>query len=255
MKKKNSVIIVIIFLLVAIALLALVLSRKNTKEDTPAASEVYRLVVGDSVHEYSNNIWSKVDKDNYGKEEYNIYVNNKYFGYYYLYYIKAWNIFDSEDNYVNYNGSILAFSNNFNIKVSNYNINNITNTEIEEAKALGIDINLSELDINELVYIDLDNNGVLDKIVNVSNIDYTSDYSNYYDLTYVVLNGEVIEIMNKKIEAKDYLISPVYRINNIININDEGNKSIILRESYFSLAGETCYNLYRNNDNKYENVW
>jgi len=268
MKKKNFI---IVFLIVVIVYGGFVLiyskNAQNNNQENPSNNESHIIDNGDSNVKDENkyllientDIWllrkerwnekKKFETD----EKLSIFINARYFGDYYVKFINHWNLTDDNNKYVDYNGNSLAFSKDFNIKVIEYNDESISEVELNEINSI-INTNVLEeyLSINEKVIIDLDKNGINDKIVNVSNLD-SENQSIYFNLVYVILNGKTNILVKDFVDIRDVLTEPVYNIQYILNIENEISDSIILRKGYFSNNGETTSILYQYN-NQYEKV-
>ena len=185
-----------------------------------------------------------------------VYIDNQYLGSYKLKYGTIWNLFDNNNSYVEYSGKLLAYSENFIVNVPNYEITTVSENEIREITSiLNHNINANTLSINEVVNIDLDFNGIDDKIVNVSNLDSLEDEQYYFNLCYVVLNGEIQTLILDNVEYKDILAYPVYEINYLLQYDNNNYYSIILQEGYFSNVGETQNNLYNLTDGNYSLIF
>ncbi len=274
MKDKKYVILIFIVVILIIVTLMILLMQNNddvdkpntlkpsTDADNPVVEDKYDyLVIGDySLWSYNKekDTWSKRSDFNVDNKKFDIFINNNYFGNYYLKFVKSWNIFDENDNYVDYDGNLIAHTQNIDVAIKNYEITEIDSQEKKEIlNIIGDDVDLDNLDVNEKIVVDLDNNGVNDKIVNVSNIHYTNDdvsRNNIFNLIYVVINGDVNILINEKIKEKDMLIAPSYNVNYLLNINNEKTASIIITEGFFSEAGDTANLLFQFKDNKYKKI-
>ena len=252
---NKKIILVFIFLSVTVILTLVLLFREsndvifNENESNNITNDATYMIIDNEIWQYNQN-WTKTKVYN-SNNMYNIYVNNNYLGDYYLEWANVWNILDQNKNKITYNGDLLAFDKTLNVKVKNPYIENISTNDINEINdILKLNIKLNELIINEKITIDLDNNGILDKIVNISNVDeeITSDY---YNLLYIVINGQRIVLKNDHIEASDVLITPLYNLKNILNINNELFSSIILKESNSQMSS---YLMYQYIDGTYQKV-
>ena len=99
--------------------------------------------------------------------------------------------------------------------------------------------------------LDLDSNGIMDKVISLSNIFSEIDQSVYFNLLYVNLNGEIIVLEKELVNSANILVSPTYRIGYFINLLDSQYDSIFIQKGYFSNAGETTYLIYEYTDNTY----
>lgn len=252
MNKKISIIIIVVLLAFSGLLLLLF---KNDEEEEAKTDIKYLMVDNISVWSNSGNTWSKSNSDQISENDlYAIYVNQNYMGNYYLKYGNSWNLFDSNNKFIKYDGSFLAHSLDLNI-----NVNNFINQEINEddlleiSNILNFSINRNDLSLNEKVVIDLDGNGIIDKIINVSNLD-SENQMQYFYLMYIVLNNKIYILINDNVPRTDVLKYPIYEIKYLLNINNETHKSIIVQKGYFSEVGETGNLMFQFKDNKYMKV-
>ena len=204
-------------------------NNTSNNNNTTSESEKKYLVIGN----YSNLLYKDGSFSNTSRfeierlDKLKTYVNDKFYGSYKLKYISNWNLIDNNNEFVNYNGSLLAYSENFNIKVRNYKTR-----EINEKDKLFLmntyNLNtLSNLTTNEAVDIDLDNNGVIDEIICLSSLEPSNNEKNYYNIIVINLNGEKTTIIEEREkDAKD-----VYSLYGIINVENEKNDSIILTKT------------------------
>lgn len=264
MKNNQKIILgIVVVVLIVISIIAVMISNeqeenKKTNENNPNSNipkKIDYLVVDNTdLFSYVNNNWQRLHNYENLSEKFTVYVNKEYFGEYYLEYIKDWNILDEDRKFHNYEGNILAYTNGINVKLRKYNIENITVEDKQEiATILASDITDINFSIDEKVMIDLDNNGIMDKIINVSNLD-SLDERMYFNLLYVVINGEVDVLIKDIVALNDLLIKPVYNINYILGINNDIYDSILVREGYFSNNGETKNIIFQRIKDKYQQL-
>ena len=266
-RKKIGILVVIGIFLVGITLFALVLANnENTNNpnspnspsnpsnpsipiDPNTPTYDYVIIDNTDMWRFNNNSFRRINDYIENDDLYNVYINNNYYGEYNLKYGTTWNLFKN-NQFTSYDGNLFAFSKGININVKNKEINNITSTEKDEIRSLLNNniIDFDNLSVNEMMMVDLDSNGETDKIVSISNINIES-LNSYFNLVYVVLNGEVSTLINTSIKPEDMLNAPMYNLNYVININNDYYDSIILKVRYFSVS-ETAHNIlfqYQNN--------
>ena len=249
MSKKVPIIIIIV--LVIFSLIVFLLFH-NKEDDINKNINGYLVIDNYSTWHYSKEKWNSVSKNNINDNALEVYINNKYYGEYTLKYGNIWNLFDANNNYVNYDGSLIAASKSLNLSVYNFEVSEVNSNDLSTIrKIINYNVDIDNLTTNEKVVVDLDNNGTYDGIISVSNLD-SFDEEKYFNLVYVVLNNEVKVLINKEVTAQNIYNEPIYNIKNIININNDLNKSFILQRGYFSEAGETGYILYSISDKNYQ---
>ena len=216
----------------------------NNNEDNKSD---YLIIENTDMLIYENNSFRRLNNKQDINREFNIFINKEYFGKYYLRYLNNWNIFDENDNYYDYEGSLIAYTDGINVKIANFNILEISEIEKEEISNIDNNIIYNNLTINEKVEYDLDNNGYLDKIVNISNLD-SLDEPVYFNLIYLNLNGEISVLMKQIVDEENVLITPIYTINQILNINNNEYYDLLFKEENYSNQSKDSNILYEYDD-------
>ena len=245
MNKKVPIIIICILLLIIVSLLFIF---KDDLKDNEENTETYYLVIGDDTIWSYDGKWKAVGYENVNNKKMNVYIDSNYVGLKTLKYGTKWNVF-SGNNYEYYEGNMLAMSDNFG-DILKFSITDIDDADLNKINnILKLKLSLEDISIVEKVSIDLNNDGKLDSIVNVSNLD-SEDEVSYFNLVYTVIDGDVNVLINEVIDVKDYFNAPIYNVNYILNIDKENY--IVIKKGYFSDAGKTGNNLYEFIDGKYE---
>ena len=245
MNKKVPIIIIGLFAIVIVVLV--VVFKDNLKGNYEKVSE-YIILDNDSIWKYTGN-WEKVSYDEVNNKSFVVYVDNLYKGKFTLKYGNEWNLF-LNDKYQSYDGSLLAFSDNFAQVVSftRYEVDdndlNIINNILHSNYILE---NIS----SERVNIDLNSDNILDNLVVVSNLN-DEEASNYFNLVYASIDGKISILIHENYDVKDYYNAPIYNINKIIKVNNKMN--VIFNKGYFSDAGKSGNMMYQINDGNFELV-
>lgn len=246
MSKKVPIIIIVILLLVIVLLLFVF--KKDLKNNSKVVSN-YMIIGNDSIWKYTNK-WESSYYSDVDNNKMNVYVDNIYKGEYVLKYGNGWNLF-LNDKYQQFSGSLIALSNNFG-NVLNVDINEIDDNDIIKVnEILHSNYVKSNFSLMEKVNVDLDNNGVLDKIVNVSNLDI-EDEDKYFNLVYIILNNKVYVLKKEIISKENYYNAPIYNIKVLVKFSDYTN--IVISKGYFSDAGKSGNIMYEKVNGKYELV-
>lgn len=270
MNKKVYIVLIVILVTISVGIYTLYyLSDSGEEEnlngnvDNPTlpsdpAEPQYKMLVIDDISNwgYLDGRWLKLYIDDIEDNQFVVYIDNQYLGSYKLKYGTIWNLFDNNDTYIEYTGSLFAYSENFNVNVPNYEKTTVGENEIREISTiLNRSIDAVSFSIDEVVNIDLDFNGVVDKIVNVSNLDSVDAQQYYFNLCYIVLNGEIQTLILDNVDIEDLLAYPIYEINYLLQYDNNNYYSIILQEGYFSNVGETQNNLYNLTDGNYSLIF
>lgn len=223
--KKNKIIIIFVIIIMYLILLFLVLDNNKKQELKNKSEEEKRYIVIDNFANlaFSKKTWTNVSsKEIESYENYKVFIDNKLFGDYKLQYGTTWNLFDSDDNYIDYEGNLIAYSDNSNIILSN--LRKTTTLSDNDKKIISEYFNYndySSLITSDIITTDIDNNGVDDEIVCISNIGVDKSYaSKYYNLIFVRLNDEIIEILNQNNSNSKIMQEPVYNLATIFDLNN-----------------------------------
>lgn len=245
MNKKVPIIIAVILFVIGIILYFLF---KDAKQEEVKSDISYLVIGNESIWENKNNSWKKITYDDVNNKKFNVYIDNMYSGKYTLKYGKVWNLYDNS-GLVMYEDLFVAMS-DVNWDIVNINIDSISKEDLIYINSvLNSKYSLEDITLNEKVNVDLNNNGVLDTIVNVGNLN-TDELDKYFSLVYVIIDGKKEILINEDIDVKDNLNYPIYRINSLLRKN--GLINIILHKGYFSEAGTNGNKMYEIIDGKYE---
>lgn len=245
MNKKVPIIIAVILFVIGI-ILFFVFRETKQKE---VKSDINYLVIGnESIWENKSNSWKKVTYDDVNNKKLNVYIDNMYSGKYTLKYGKAWNLYDNS-GLVMYEDLFVAMS-DVNWDIVNINIDSISKEDLIYINSvLNSKYSLEDITLNEKVNVDFNNNGIIDTIINVGNLN-RDGLDKYFSLVYVIIDGKKEILINEDIDVKDNLNYPIYRINSLLRKN--GLINIILHKGYFSEAGTNGNRMYEIIDGKYE---
>lgn len=225
----------------------------NIKNNTITNSSynTYHLVVGDYLNVVFNDRtkeWKKIDTEEYS-EKFETYVDNIYYGKYYLLYGNVWNLLDDHKNFVKYTGNIIAYSSNFNVRVLKYQEMKIDDNILGEIKKYLFKYNYQYEDAyyNRIYYIDENNYVVL-----CSNIlDSENNIGTNYTIGFIKMDGKFYTIFNNEFDAKDNKKYPENMLTGWLIIN--GKTYLSLKQIHYSLNIPTA-TLYEFDGSKFEEV-
>ncbi len=251
MKKRYIVILIIIIVYFTVFFLL------YGKDELKYSKLKTTLIIGD------NTIWQLDEKKWYNiantndKEELNwtlftVFADNEKLGNYYLVFDDKWYIYDNKRNPISYSGSIVAYSANYEMKIKNFTQEKISDyTKVNEALSENnITINNQELTSNTQISVDIDNDGVDEKIYVVGNVFPIESNPEYIFSIVFMEKNDIIYPIYKSIEKnKNYNGCKPY-INTIIDVNDDNKYEIVLSCSQYSTEG-TIDMLYKFNKNKF----
>lgn len=245
MNKKVPIIIAVILFVIGIILYFVF---RETKQEEVKSDISYLVIGNESIWENKNNSWKKITYDDVNNKKFNVYIDNMYSGKYTLKYGKVWNLYDNS-GLVMYEDLFVAMS-DVNWDIVNINIDSISKEDLIYINSvLNSKYSLEDITLNEKVNVDLNNNGIIDTIINVGNLN-RDGLDKYFSLVYVIIDGKKEILINEDIDVKDNLNYPIYRINSLLRKN--GLINIILHKGYFSEAGTNGNKMYKIIDGKYE---
>lgn len=266
MKNANfkPIIILIVIFVIYILTFFLVFSGKNQgstqkKSDNNKTESTinysYMLINNTSNWRYYKGTWSSFDPSNFNnnKKTFKVYNDCKFLGNYYLSHANVWDVYDSSENFVGYSGNLFAVSTDLNYTPVSTQTREMTSDEIDLVKTnMGIK-NIGYMSEKEAVDVDLDHNGIMDKIIIVSNVGSEEVEEKFFNVIYVVLNNNMQKLVEDNIASKDSLSSISYNFSYIIN-DGTGKDGIIVGYRYCSEGnpGSTMF-LYQNG--KYQKVY
>ncbi|MBR1416305.1 MAG: hypothetical protein IJ572_00615 [Bacilli bacterium] len=260
MKKYKGLIIFVLLLGVYGLVMYFIFNEKNTVADSKqkenktvenkTSQNDYYLVIGNSSFlKYQNNSFVNTSLNSIENVNlFKVFIDNKYFGNYKLKYGGDWNLFNDKEEYVNYEGNLLAASSNLEFTVKNFSIREIND---EDKIYLINNYNLNTfnyLTSNQVVDIDLDSNGQIDEIICLSSMEESESINNYYSLLIIKLNGKYHTLIDERGENSNY----VYEILSVVNFFNNMQDSIIVSrlEGYISENPKTTNLIvnYKNNN-------
>ncbi|MGN1378786.1 MAG: hypothetical protein ACI4XR_00065 [Bacilli bacterium] len=224
-------------------------NTSNISNNTTNITNVYYYLTIDefTMFRYSkkNNVWQSTNIDTLNNKKMNVYINNNYFGNYYIYFGRNWSLLNDNKEYVSYDGKFIAFSKELNIKPINYSEGTFTNNILNEVKKIlnNSDYNVIENIHNNLIYYITENR----YIVIATNL-YNVDTKLFYNLIYYNNAGNIEIILKNSIgnsARKDY---PTYYLKDIITI-DNKLTFIFGKMSYEGKILQS--NMYQFNNNKF----
>lgn len=242
MKKLNKTSLISIFVLLILASIFFFTIGKNLIEN----NKINNVIIIDNnaiFKEQGNNKWKNISFNkitNYNWKKYNTYIDNSYYGKYYLYNNEKWYLFKDKTKAVNYDGNLLALGGNIKYKVVNF-----TTYDIEDytyVKKVLNDNEISEkvfLTSDSLISIDINNDGIKESIYTISNKFSTENDSDIqFSFVFMVKNNKIIYLYKNIEKNQDniYVGCKPY-INSILDINEDNKYEIILSCSYYSNNG------------------
>lgn len=238
-EKKKRYIVILAVLIIYVVLMLLFVGKDALVKNKDATT----IIVGDyTVWNYSDNNWLNITNsttlDDISWLDYDVYLDNKELGKYYLWYDdNKWYIFDQNKKAINKEGSLLAFRSNYDIKVKNFDTKEIRNyyhvNKVLEENDLSTS---SKYTVANEVSLDIDSDGQEETLYFVSNA-FPLDFSPSKTFTFVfmVKNSKIYQIYND--------VAP-YKLNNgckpylsaVMDIDQDSTYEIVVSCGRYSVS-------------------
>ncbi len=251
MKSKKIYIFLIIILIVFFLLMYFLIGKNSIEKQ----NQTLTILTGeDTIFEYSNNQWKQEKEhiDDYNWSKFSIYLNDKYIGKNYVWHDDKWYIFDENKNAINYTDKFLGINSNFQVKVKEFNSIDNTNKnivqEVLKSNNLPVDSNLT---LNSITSIDLDNDNKEEAIYIISNtFPEDSEPKTIFSYVFMVDDNNIYYIY-KYNEKVDYYSGCRPYLNSLLDIDNDNKYEILLSCSPYSTQNPINY-LYKLSDNEFK---
>lgn len=238
MKKKTYIIIIVVVLIYGF--LMFFFNKKEDKKNISKSEKNVKitdkyLISGNNNFYYSKGKFFTLSRNYVENSKYPFYTysDNNELGLTKLKYGTVWNIFDINDNYINYDGYLFAYSNNFKIKKINFDKRELNNDDKDFLTSNLSLTNFSSLAINEVVEYDLNNDSINEEIICVTNIADDS-LDSMYSVVILKLNNNnyTIKLEKEKNMKNQFTIRSLFTLNNeyylvidgLYDYDENGNK-------------------------------
>lgn len=254
MAKKSTYIGLIVGIAVFFLIMFLFFGLDNIKKDNYNLT----LIIGDNtVWSYNKKNWINISEQeafrNLSWKKYNVYSNNLKQGVYTLWHDDKWYVFDDSKNAVNVDGDFLAIDSNFEIKVSNFNIQNIDVDDNIYTVLSNNGLNTSSMFTSKYkVNFDFDNDGLEEDFYVISNV-FSMDFnpSKLFSIVFMVKDKKIYYLYNDIIENKNNFSGCKPYINSILDVDDDNKYEILLSCSKYSV-GKRVDMLYHFTDGQFK---
>ncbi|HIR49177.1 MAG TPA: hypothetical protein IAB35_04275 [Candidatus Faecimonas gallistercoris] len=235
-KGKFKYIVIIVLLVIYCAGMYLVFGVDEAKERKASTT----LLVGDSaVWNYSSREWMNISSQemlsSFDWQEFHTYVDNQYFGDYYVWLDEQWYLFDSNRDAVSYQGNLFAYKADFEMDILRFNTVDITDfTYVQEVlKNYGLDPN-SPHTLATVSSFDFDKDGVLENFYVISNV-FATDFfpDKYFSFVFMVDNNN-INVLYEDMDVNDGTNGCKPNIYTVADVDNDNNYEIILMCSRYS---------------------
>lgn len=244
--KKNIIIVVSIVIVIYGLIMFIILNKKSS------ISKGNNYVIVDSLNlKYEGNAFREITSDEISKANSNfkVYSDSIYLGNYKLKKAKVWNVFDSNNNFVKYDGNLIAYSDKLYINVLSLKSSNLT---INDRNYIYSKYKISDYNnlLKSNVY-DFSVNKDNYRLIILNNLDITNvNYMKNYNLVLLEKNGKYYEII---FNSGKY-VSDLYEVIGIFNYNNHNRFYIGIKNTKSFLTDSPITSdylyLYNNKINK-----
>ena len=230
--------VITIILVVYLVVFFLIYGLSNMKN----GQRKLTLLVGDNtVWDYSNRSWLNITReetlDSLNWQEYKVFLDNKYFGEYSMWYDdNKWYAFNSNKKAVKMEGELIAYKANYDLKIKEFETKeNNNNTYVHQVLK---DNNLStssQMTVNNVVNFDIDADGVEEQFYVISNA-FASDFypDTIFSIVFMVKEQKIYS-MYTNIEKANYGNGCKPYIRTFLDINDDDKHELILTCAKYSV--------------------
>ena len=201
MKKKKRYIVILVVLIIYVIVMFLVGEKNNSVK---YKNDELTLIIGDNtILQNNEGKWLNITENSTIQDlnwlEYNVYLDNKKLGNYYLWYNEEkWYIFDSNKKAVNEEGNLIAYKANYEIKIKDFTSKDIRNyynvQKILEENNLDTS---SQFTVATETTIDIDSDGNTETLYFVSNA-FPLDFnpSKIFSFVFMLKDGQIYKLYN-----------------------------------------------------------
>lgn len=250
MKMKKAYIILIIILVIFFLVMFFVFGLDNIKKNSYDTT----IIVGeDTIWVYKKQKWMNTFKyEDFNWKEYDVYLNNEIKGNYYLTYNDKWYAFDNKKNAILLDGDLLAIKSNYDISVSNFDTNEISdlsyvNRVLEDNKIS----KTSKFTVSHKIDFDYDNDGEEEEFYVISNafpMDF--DPEKIFSLVFMVKDKEIYPIYTDISDNTGFNGCKPY-FNSFIDVDNDSRYEFILNCAKYSTNGVSRM-LYKYDNNEFK---
>ncbi len=211
------------------------------KGELAKKKEATTIIIGDStIWNYSDNSWLNITNGDTIEDiswlDYTVYLDNKKLGNYYLWYNDKWYIFDSNKKSINKEGNLLAFRSNYNIKIADFEVNNIRNyynvAKVLEENNLSTS---SKYTVASEVELDIDNDNNKETLYFISNAFPIDFYpTTIFSIVFILKDGK-IETLYKNISSNTTNNGCKPYLSAIIDVDQDNTYELVISCGKYSV--------------------
>ena len=152
-------------------------------------------------------------------------------------YIKEWNFYDENKNWLGTKDEFIAGSLNTNLEIKSYESRDINDKEETLLKQVLKENNINnyqKLYQNKTIEYDFNKDGKKERIILASNADEDAEENQFFSIALGIINNKAILLDLSQVSKADYYFLPKYDLLSIINLFKQETDQFILLKSFYS---------------------
>ena len=208
---------------------------ENKKKETG-----YLIISDLSAYKCENKISCQlINKDEILKKDplFLVFENQGFSGKYKMDYIKEWNFYDENKNWLGTKDEFIAGSLNTNLEIKSYESRDINDKEETLLKQVLKENNINnyqKLYQNKTIEYDFNKDGKKERIISASNADEDAEENQFFSIALGIINNKAILLDLSQVSKADYYFLPKYDLLSIINLFKQETDQFILLKSFYS---------------------
>ena len=254
MKKKKRYIVILVILIIYVIGMFLLAEKDDSVK---YKDDELTLIIGEStIWKNNEGKWSNITEDSTISDlswlEYNVYIDNKKIGNYYLWNDDEWYIFDSNRKSINKEGSLIAYRSNYDLKIKDFKSEEIRNyynvQKILEENNLDT---TSQLTVATENNIDIDSDGNNETLYFVSNA-FPMDFNpeKIFSFVFMLKDGKIYKLYNS-VENNTVNNGCKPYLSAVIDIDHDNNYELAITCAEYSIMKPTVM-LYKLVDEEFK---
>lgn len=253
MKNNKIYVVLLVIIVVFFVIMFTVFGIDNIRQDNYSTV----LIVGDNTTwTYQDRSWfymrSNSSMSTFNWQKFHVYSNNIEFGDYYLWHDDKWYAFDDNKKAVNIDGNFLAYQANYNLKVSSFTEEEVSDFKYVNEVLLDNDLSISsKFSSIYKVNFDFDNDSVMEDFYVISNV-FAMDFEpdKIFSIAFMEKNQKIYYIF-RDVSANNSFngCKPYYY--SFLDINNDNTYEFILSCGKYS-ASEQVDMLYQFKDEEFK---
>lgn len=219
------------------------------------------IITSDYKIKYIDGDWLNITSvDDYNMQECSVYDNDSYLGKYKLLLSNKFYLYDENGKPITASGNVIAYRGSIKMSVLNTDLYmealDTDNSYIKQALDKANIENVSDYEVKQKTVLDVDNDGIDEKIYVVSNVlvsdpntldGYRDTKDNTIFSILFMVKDDKIYIIDSKKDQEDY---KYFEMSHVIDIKEDGKIELIYLDKYLQTDYNQCVKIYDLNKEK-----